>query len=131
MKDEVSAFNGTKLLKYLKKKGIKRLVIVGMQTHMCVEGAVRAAYDLGFECILVHDACATRPLTHGGKTVKAGDVHSSESGVTRAAIAAHLATSPETISRSLRALEEAGAIRFDRHRIIIVDSDLLQSIALL
>jgi CRP/FNR family transcriptional regulator len=52
-------------------------------------------------------------------------------GVTRAAIAAHLATTPETISRALRALEEAGAIRFDRHQIIIVKPDLLRTMALL
>lgn len=52
-------------------------------------------------------------------------------GITRAAIAAHLATTPETVSRALRALEEAGAIRFDRHRIVIVDLDLLSSLALL
>lgn len=50
-------------------------------------------------------------------------------GVTRAAIAAHLATTPESVSRSLRALEENGAIRFDRHRIVIVDEELLRTIA--
>jgi CRP-like cAMP-binding protein len=52
-------------------------------------------------------------------------------GITRAAIAAHLATTPETVSRALRTLEEAGAIRFDRHRIVIVDLALLRSLALL
>jgi len=52
-------------------------------------------------------------------------------GVTRAAIAAHLATKPETVSRSLRALEANGAIRFDRHRIIIADEHLLRAIAAL
>ncbi len=52
-------------------------------------------------------------------------------GVTRAAIAAHLATTPESISRALRALEEAGAIRFDRHHIVIAREDLLRAIALL
>lgn len=50
-------------------------------------------------------------------------------GVTRAAIAAHLATTPESVSRSLRSLEESGAIEFDRHRIVIVDEDLLRTIA--
>jgi CRP/FNR family transcriptional regulator len=45
--------------------------------------------------------------------------------VTRALIASHLATTPESISRSLRALESAGAIRFDRHRIIIENPDIL------
>jgi CRP/FNR family transcriptional regulator len=52
-------------------------------------------------------------------------------GVTRAAIAAHLATKPETVSRALRTLEESRAIRFDRHRIIITDENLLRTIAAL
>lgn len=49
--------------------------------------------------------------------------------VTRSLIASHLATTPETISRSLRVLERAGAIRFDRHRIVILDPDLLADLA--
>lgn len=52
-------------------------------------------------------------------------------GVTRANIAAHLATQPETISRALRSLEEAQAIRFDRHRIMIQDEKLLRTLAAL
>jgi CRP/FNR family transcriptional regulator len=52
-------------------------------------------------------------------------------GITRAAIAAHLATTPETVSRGLRALEQIGAIRFDRHRIVIADEGLLRAIALI
>ncbi|UCH85813.1 MAG: cysteine hydrolase [Candidatus Latescibacterota bacterium] len=77
VKNEVSAFNGTDLLDYLRKNRVDKLVICGMQTHMCVEGAVRAAYDLGFECTVVGDACATRALTYGERTVSAEDVHSS------------------------------------------------------
>ena len=45
-----------------------------MQTQMCLEGATRAASDYGFECIVVSDACATRDLKFGDKTVKAEDV---------------------------------------------------------
>ncbi len=52
-------------------------------------------------------------------------------GVTRANIAAHLATQPETISRALRSLEQAQAIRFDRHRIIVEDEKLLRTLAAL
>jgi len=48
--------------------------------------------------------------------------------VTRALIANHLATTPESISRSLRVLEKAGAIRFDRHHIIINDTSLLREL---
>jgi CRP/FNR family cyclic AMP-dependent transcriptional regulator len=45
--------------------------------------------------------------------------------ITRALIANHLATTPESISRSLRILEKVGAIRFDRHRIIITQPEIL------
>jgi len=73
-KTEVNSFNKTDLLDYLKDNNIGRLVIIGMQTQMCLEGAVRAAHDFGFECIVVQDACATRDLKLGEKTVKAEDV---------------------------------------------------------
>ncbi len=46
--------------------------------------------------------------------------------ITRALVANHLATTPESVSRSLRVLEEAGAIRFDRHRIIVTEPDILR-----
>ena len=52
-------------------------------------------------------------------------------GVTRATIAAHLATTPQTISTALRELENTGAIHFDRHIILIADEDILRSIAML
>jgi CRP/FNR family transcriptional regulator len=48
--------------------------------------------------------------------------------ITRALIANHLATTPESISRSLRILEKAGAIRFDRHRIIISQPKTLREL---
>ena len=54
-----------------------------------------------------------------------------ESGVTRSAIASYLATTPETISRTLASFQEEGAIRFDRHRIVITDLEKLRSIALI
>lgn len=51
--------------------------------------------------------------------------------ITRALIANHLGATPETVSRVLRALEETGALAFDRHRIIIRNANLLREIALL
>ncbi len=52
-------------------------------------------------------------------------------GITRTAIAAHINTTPQTVSVVLRDLENAGAIEFDRHRIVIIDEALLRSIAML
>jgi nicotinamidase-related amidase len=52
-------------------------VIVGMQTHMCLEAATRAAADMGYEVTVVGDACATRDLEFDGKTVPASEVHTS------------------------------------------------------
>lgn len=76
-KDEVNCFKDTDLLSYLKEHEIEKLVIVGMQTHMCVEAAVRAGHDLGFECVLVHDACATRDLKFNEEIIPAEQVHRS------------------------------------------------------
>jgi nicotinamidase-related amidase len=70
-----NSFRETDLLEALRQKGITRIVIAGMQTHMCVEAASRAAADLGFEVVVVHDACATRLLEFGGRTVPADMVH--------------------------------------------------------
>ncbi len=70
-----NSFRDTPLLEVLRGLGVKRLVIVGMQTHMCVEAAARAAADLGFEVTVVADACATRPLEYGGVKVPADQVH--------------------------------------------------------
>jgi nicotinamidase-related amidase len=74
-KNEVNSFLNTDLQKFLQSNKIDSLVICGMQTHMCVEAATRAASDLGYKCILVHDACATKDLKFGDKVIKAEDVH--------------------------------------------------------
>ena len=74
-KDEANSFKGTDLLTFLNEKKIKNLVILGMQTHMCVEAATRAGYDLGFNCTVIGDACTTRDLKYGDEIVSAKDVH--------------------------------------------------------
>jgi nicotinamidase-related amidase len=74
-KDEVNSFKNTDLLEYLKQNKINRLVIIGMQTQMCLEAAVRAGHDLDFECIVIEDACAARDITFNGRVVRAEDVH--------------------------------------------------------
>ena len=74
-KDEVNAFLGTELLDLLRHDSIEQLVICGMQTHMCVEAAVRAAHDYGFNCLLAADACATRAIQYEEHIISASNVH--------------------------------------------------------
>jgi nicotinamidase-related amidase len=71
-----NSFRETDLLLHLKQQGIHQLVIAGMMTHMCVDATARAAADLGFECLIAGDACATRKLIWSKHEVTAADVQS-------------------------------------------------------
>jgi len=44
-------------------------------SHMCVDAGTRGASDLGYRCIVVHDACATRDQEFAGVVVPAAQVH--------------------------------------------------------
>lgn len=69
-----SAFRQTNLQAVLRELGASQVVFAGMMTHMCVDTTVRAAADLGLQCQLAHDACATRNLQFGGSEVAAANV---------------------------------------------------------
>ncbi len=62
IKNYPNSFRNTDLDDYLKANNISKLVITGMMTHMCVDTTVRAAFDLGYDCYVVGDCCATRSL---------------------------------------------------------------------
>jgi nicotinamidase-related amidase len=70
-----NSFRETGLLDHLQNLQITRLTIVGMMTHLCVDATVRAAFDCGFACTVLHDACATRSLSFGGRQIPAAQVH--------------------------------------------------------
>ena len=69
-----SSFRETTLLEQLRSAGASKLVFAGMMTHMCVDTTVRAAADLGFECLLAQDGCATKSLQFAGSQVDAQQV---------------------------------------------------------
>jgi nicotinamidase-related amidase len=46
-------------------------------SHMCIDATTRAAFDFGFKCVVIHDACATRDLEFEGQTIAADQVHAS------------------------------------------------------
>jgi nicotinamidase-related amidase len=74
VKHHPNSFRETTLLADLRAAGATRVVFAGMMTHMCVDTTVRAAADLGFDCTLAGDACATTSLAYAGQTVEAGAV---------------------------------------------------------
>lgn len=75
LKHAVNGFQGTKLKKILDSYHIDRLVICGAMSHMCIDGTTRAACDLGYECIVVSDACATHAMEFEGIEISAKQVH--------------------------------------------------------
>lgn len=70
-----SAFRETELHERLQSNGVDELVICGAMTHMCIDTTVRAAFDLGYKCHVIADACATRDLAFDQHPVAAADVH--------------------------------------------------------
>ncbi len=70
-----NSFRETELHQYLTELEVKELVICGMMTHMCIDATARAAKDLGYECTVIGDACATRNLEIFGESVEAKEVH--------------------------------------------------------
>ncbi len=71
-----NSFKDTALLNHLIKNQVNHLVIAGMMTHLCIDATVRAAYDLGFSCTVLHDACATKNLEFNNMLIPAQTVHS-------------------------------------------------------
>ena len=72
-----NSFLETNLEVELEKLSVTELVICGMMSHMCIDSTTRAAFDLGFDCIVAHDACTTKDLVFLDKKVNASDVHNS------------------------------------------------------
>ncbi|OGT46466.1 MAG: isochorismatase [Gammaproteobacteria bacterium RIFCSPHIGHO2_12_FULL_41_20] len=69
-----NSFKDTSLLNTLMKSKINHLLICGMTTHLTVDATVRAAYDAGFSCTVLHDACATLALQFEQDTIAAQQV---------------------------------------------------------
>lgn len=70
-----NSFKDTPLLNNLIKNQINHLVICGMMTHLAIDATVRAAYDLGFSCTVLHDACASRQLEFNNNIISTQNVH--------------------------------------------------------
>jgi nicotinamidase-related amidase len=59
-----NAFTTTNLAQLLTERGIRHLIVCGIQTEQCCETTARVANDLGYEVTFVTDATATFPIPH-------------------------------------------------------------------
>jgi nicotinamidase-related amidase len=77
-----SAFIGTDLDLRLKRLGAKHVIVFGISTDQCVSTTIRTGANMGWDMILVPDACDCFDLPDGkGGTIPAEQIH-----------AAHVAT---------------------------------------
>ena len=93
-----SAFIGTDLDLRLKRLGAKQVVVFGISTDMCVSTTVRTGANMGWDMILVPDACDCFDLPDGqGGTIPAEEVQR-----------AHVATLSFEFCRTLSTAELTG-----------------------
>jgi nicotinamidase-related amidase len=59
-----NAFTDTALESWLRERGIRRVVVIGIRTEQCCETTTRVASDLGFEVDFVTEATLTFPMVH-------------------------------------------------------------------
>ena len=74
-KNYPNAFRDTTLAKVLHVLGAKELFFCGAMSNMCIDATVRAAFDMGYRCTVVEDACAASNLEFGGNVIPAEQVH--------------------------------------------------------
>jgi len=65
-KDVYGAFTGTDLGSWLRQRGVRRVLVVGFYTHMCVSTTVREALVRGFEVTVDPGATGACDLNYNG-----------------------------------------------------------------
>ena len=54
-----SAFKGTGLLEYLKKKNVRTVAVVGLQTDYCIDATIKCGFEHGFKVLVPEYANST------------------------------------------------------------------------
>jgi nicotinamidase-related amidase len=95
-----SAFIGTDLEARLRAGGVRQVVLFGISTDMCVSTTARMAANLGFELVVVGDACHTfGQRTPDGELLDGESLHR-----------AHLTTLNTEFGRVVRTQEALAAL---------------------
>jgi ureidoacrylate peracid hydrolase len=63
-KRALSGFSNTELKDVLKERGIRNVACAGLLSNVCVEATARAAYDRGYQVVVVKDATAAATRLH-------------------------------------------------------------------
>ena len=101
-----SAFIGTDLELRLKRLGARHVVVFGISTDMCVSTTVRTGANLGWDMVLVPDACDCFDLPDGaGGTIAAEEIQR-----------AHVATLAVEFCRTLTTAELTESLSLGRGR---------------
>ena len=74
-KNYPNAFRDTTLARILHVLGAKELFFCGAMSNLCIDSTVRAAFDMGYRCTVVEDACAACDLEFAGNVIPAEQVH--------------------------------------------------------
>ena len=92
-KNHPNAFYDTQLQALISASGKQQVIFAGFMSHMCVSSSVRAAFDLGFQNFVCHDACATRTLPdYKRETISAEVMHNTAMAALQDRFAALVAT---------------------------------------
>lgn len=92
-KNHPNAFYDTQLHALISASGKQQVIFAGFMSHMCVSSSVRAAFDLGFQNFVCHDACATRALPdYKRETISAAVMHDTAMAALQDRFAALVAT---------------------------------------
>ena len=75
------SFTGTDLERWLRERGVERLIVSGFMTQMCVDTTARQAAHLGFAVTVLADATAAMAVkAPDGGVIDAGEVHRTHLG---------------------------------------------------
>jgi nicotinamidase-related amidase len=69
-KTKPDAFDGTNLRTILLSRGVRRLVVAGLQSEFCIQATCRGAHARGYNVTLVEDAHGTYDAPDGGPTAR-------------------------------------------------------------
>ncbi len=75
VKRYANSYRETDLKEVLDRNSIGQVVIVGAMSQNCIDAVTRASNDYGYDCIVIHDACAAPDLKFNDTHVPAKYVH--------------------------------------------------------